>query len=145
MFTISKRFDFSASHQLSGLPEGHQCARLHGHNYELHLTLTDDKLDETGFVKDYGQLDFVKTFIDNTLEHRHLNDLFPFNPTAENMAKYFYTVFKQTYPQLIQVTIKETEKTTATYMDTPNLPNLIAEFTELVDKLKVEMKGLTNG
>ncbi|HUM68046.1 MAG TPA: 6-carboxytetrahydropterin synthase, partial [Chloroflexota bacterium] len=39
MYTISKQFHFSASHQLNGLPLEHQCARLHGHNYEVELIL----------------------------------------------------------------------------------------------------------
>lgn len=39
MFRITKEFHFSASHQLTGLPEDHQCARLHGHNYIVEVEL----------------------------------------------------------------------------------------------------------
>jgi len=139
MYTISKRFDFSASHQLVGLPESHQCARLHGHNYQLHLTLTDGKLNEVGFIKDYGELDEIKKYLDATVEHRHLNDVFLFNPTAENMAKHFYDLFKPKYPQLIKVTVKETDKTAADYMDVPDMSKLLSELTEMMNKLKADM------
>ena len=77
-YTISKDFAWSASHVLDGLPDGHQCGRLHGHNYVARVILTSDTLDATGFVVDYGELGFVKDFIDNTWDHRHLNDAVPF-------------------------------------------------------------------
>jgi len=115
MFTISKRFDFSASHRLDGLPADHQCARLHGHNYSVTLTLKSNELNEVGFVKDYGELGEVKNYLDKTVEHRHLNDCFDFNPTAENMARHFFQIFTGNYPQLFSVTVKETDKTSATY------------------------------
>ena len=115
MFRIAKRFDFSASHQLAGLPEGHQCSRLHGHNYSITLTLEAQDLDGKGMIRDYGELDGVKQMLDAYCEHRHLNDVFDFNPTAENMARYFYQRFKGAFPELICVSVKETEKTTAEY------------------------------
>lgn len=115
MYKISKRFDFSASHQLKGLPETHQCARLHGHNYQINVTLIGDELDEVGFIVDYGKLDGIKRYLDIFVEHEHLNDVFDFNPTAENMAKHFYGIFKDMFPQVFSVRVKETEKTEAVY------------------------------
>ena len=69
MFRISKEFHFSASHQLHGLPEGHQCARLHGHNYIIRVTLASETLNEVGFVQDYGDLKPIGKWIDETLDH----------------------------------------------------------------------------
>jgi 7-carboxy-7-deazaguanine synthase len=70
MFTISKKFEFSASHQLVGLPDDHPCSRLHGHNYTIEVELQSDGVDETGFVVDYRELDVVKRWIDDILDHR---------------------------------------------------------------------------
>ncbi|HBU96439.1 6-pyruvoyl trahydropterin synthase family protein, partial [Thalassospira lucentensis] len=39
MFTITKQFAFSASHQLAGLDADHPCSRLHGHNYIVEVEL----------------------------------------------------------------------------------------------------------
>ncbi|WP_312879641.1 6-pyruvoyl trahydropterin synthase family protein [Actinomadura luteofluorescens] len=39
-FTIGKRFDFEAGHQLPGLPPEHKCSRQHGHSYEVEVILT---------------------------------------------------------------------------------------------------------
>lgn len=115
MYKISKQFSFSASHILEGLPQEHPCSRLHGHNYVITVHLKAERLNGVGFVKDYRELDNVKKYIDETLDHRHLNDLFPFNPTAENIAKYLYDVFKKDIPEIYAVEVSETPKTTAIY------------------------------
>ena len=115
MYKISKQFAFSASHVLRELPEGHPCARLHGHNYVVTIHLRSEILDKFGFVKDYGALDFVKDYIDKTLDHRHLNDVVPFHPTAENIAHYLFGVFSAKLPELYAVEVSETPKTSAIY------------------------------
>jgi 6-pyruvoyltetrahydropterin/6-carboxytetrahydropterin synthase len=125
MFTISKSFSFSAAHQLHGLPEGHQCGRLHGHNYTLEVVLRSAQLNEHGFVLDYGKLDFVKTLIDETVEHRSLNDAFPgMQPSAELLAQQFYRMIFNIMRELEgpeiantlhAVRVKETDKTCAEY------------------------------
>lgn len=115
MYKISKQFHFSASHILGGLPDGHQCGRLHGHNYVVLVELISDSLNEVGFVQDYGELKPVKEYIDNVLDHRHLNDIFDFNPTAESMAKFMYHKFKEEFPTLNAVEVWETPKTKARY------------------------------
>ncbi|MBK5722476.1 6-carboxytetrahydropterin synthase QueD [Dysgonomonas sp. Marseille-P4677] len=115
MYKISKQFAFSASHILEGLPSEHPCSRLHGHNYVITVHLCAEFLNYVGFVKDYRELDNVKKYIDDTLDHRHLNDILPFNPTAENIAKYLYDIFKEKIPELYAVEVSETPKTTAIY------------------------------
>lgn len=117
MFRISKEFHFSASHQLEHLPEGHPCKRLHGHNYIFIFELESLVLDWRGFVTDYRELDIVKKYIDDTLDHRHLNDIFEVPPTAEYMAMTMYKMFKKDIPQLSAVYVKETEKTIAKYSE----------------------------
>ena len=91
-YTITKEFAFSASHQLAGLPDDHQCSRLHGHNYVIAVELSSDWLNEVGFVIDYGELSFVKTIIDTQFDHRHLNDVLNGQPSAENMARLFHHI-----------------------------------------------------
>lgn len=73
------------------------------------------KLDERGFVQDYGDLDPIKQFIDNHLDHKHLNDVLHMNPTAELIAMYLFEEFKPEYPKLLAVSVKETPKTIARY------------------------------
>lgn len=111
-FSISKQFEFSASHQLLGLPDDHQCARLHGHNYRVEVVL-EGPLNSVGFVRDYGDLKFVKQWIDATLDHRHLNDIMEVNPTAEHMAAWLFEQFSEEIPEMVAVRVSETGKTWA--------------------------------
>jgi len=114
-YQISKIFNFSASHILNGLHENHPCSRLHGHNYTVRFWFGSNELDKNGFVIDYKELDEIKNFINKSLDHRHLNDVFDFNPTSENIAKFLFDIFKQKYPQLIRVEVSETPFTNAFY------------------------------
>ena len=120
MYTISKEFHFSASHILEHLPEEHPCTRLHGHNYVVVVEFTSSNLNEVGFVIDYRDLQPIKDYIDKNLDHRHLNDVFNFNPTAELMAEHLFHVFKDLFPMPMQfrfsaIIVKETPKTTARF------------------------------
>jgi 6-pyruvoyl-tetrahydropterin synthase len=115
MFRISKQFSFSASHILSLLGEGHPCARMHGHNYLITVHLKSQTLDEFGFVKDYKDLRIIKDFIDQKLDHRHLNDVIPGHPTSENIARFLYEHFKPEIPELYAVEVSETPQTSCIY------------------------------
>lgn len=114
-YTIRKRFTFSASHQLTGLPAGHQCARLHGHNYVVVLELSSHTLDATGFVRDFGELEPFKRFLADTLDHRHLNDVLEVQPTAENLARYLYDIAATWWDNVTAVSVAETDTTIAEY------------------------------
>lgn len=117
MYTISKQFAFSASHRLDHLPEGHPCARLHGHNYTVDLILASASLGEADFVVDYGELKPFKALIDDHLDHQHLNDVVPTRPTAENLARWLYEVAKGLWPQVVAVRVSETPKTWAEFRE----------------------------
>ena len=115
MYRISKEFHFSASHVLHGLAPNHPCSRVHGHNYIVIVELSSEKVNEVGMIVDYRELEPIKTFIDTMLDHRHLNDVLGFNPTAENMAEYLFNLFERDFPQISAISVKETDKTIARY------------------------------
>lgn len=118
MYKIMKQFHFSASHQLSNLPHGHACSRLHGHNYIVQLVLGMDALNRFGFVRDYGELDEFARWLKDTVDHRHLNDVFPDlegNTSAENLARVIYERWHTVFPELVEVRVSETDKTWASF------------------------------
>ena len=122
-FTIAKRFSFSASHALTAVPEGHKCRRTHGHNYEVELVCAAEELDERGMVVDYFDLDPVKRFIDETVDHRHLNDVVPGEPTAERLAWWLFESLKSELPpevtsRIVAVRVEESPRTWAEYRPT---------------------------
>lgn len=116
MYTIKKEFHFSAAHQLHGLPDEHPCSRLHGHNYILTVYLKAQYLDKVGFVKDYRELDIVKRYVEEVLDHQFLNKVFPaVNTTVENMSKILFDLFKKDIPMLTAIEMSETPKTNCRY------------------------------
>jgi 6-pyruvoyltetrahydropterin/6-carboxytetrahydropterin synthase len=116
MFKISKEFHFSASHILNGLKDGHPCMRMHGHNYVVTFCFKAEALNDTGFVVDYRDLDCIKQYIDDVLDHRHLNDVMVgVNPSAEIIAKFLFERFFPQFSSLYKVKVSETPKTIAIY------------------------------
>lgn len=118
MWRISKAFHFAAAHHLTGMKEGHPCARPHGHNYTVTLILEGAELQENGILVDYSDLTFYfGRMIDDCVDHRDLNVVFDFNPTAENLAREFYRLAAVLpFGRLVQsVMVQETDKTAATY------------------------------
>ncbi len=116
MYRITKAFHFSASHQLKGLAGDHPCARLHGHNYVVEVELSAKALNAQGFVRDYRELAELKHYIDETLDHRHLNDVLGDDQvTAEHLARHFYDWCKARFDETSAVRVSETPKTWAEY------------------------------
>jgi len=87
--TVKKRF--AAAHRLIGYHG--QCAQLHGHTWQVEITVSGDRLDEKGMLLDFKELKNLVHQVIEDLDHRFLNDLSVFehlNPTAENLARYIY-------------------------------------------------------
>ena len=116
MYTISKRFAFSASHIIGGLPHDHPCGRLHGHNYQVEVTLQSPALDHVGFVRDFHDLSELRQYIDRTLDHKHLNDVLGHDrTTSEVISQWLYEWCKARWPEVIAVRVSETPNTWAEY------------------------------
>jgi 6-pyruvoyltetrahydropterin/6-carboxytetrahydropterin synthase len=90
-FEISVETHFSAAHALRGYPG--DCARLHGHNWIVRVSVRCRELDETGIGIDFRIVkDHVGAVLQG-LDHCNLNELPPFretNPSSENIARYLY-------------------------------------------------------
>jgi 6-pyruvoyltetrahydropterin/6-carboxytetrahydropterin synthase len=91
MFQVSVEETFSAGHALRGYKG--KCENVHGHNYRVRVTLEGPQLDAIGLLVDFTHMKQVIREIMGRLDHQFMNDLEPFrtvNPSAENVAKYFY-------------------------------------------------------
>jgi 6-pyruvoyltetrahydropterin/6-carboxytetrahydropterin synthase len=91
MFQVSVEETFSAGHALRGYRG--KCENVHGHNYRVRITLEGPELDHIGLLVDFTQLKHILRGVIAGLDHRFINDLEPFtevNPSAENLARYFY-------------------------------------------------------
>jgi len=95
---------------------------MHGHNWKVEVEVVGSKLDETGMIIDFKKIKQATNQIADRLDHYYINDIEPFteiNPTAENIAKYFYDELGQSIASdttaVKQVTLWETERACATY------------------------------
>lgn len=91
MFQVSVEETFSAGHALRGYRG--KCENVHGHNYRVRITLEGPQLDNIGLLIDFTRVKQILRGVIANLDHQFINDLEPFkivNPSAENLAKYFY-------------------------------------------------------
>ena len=106
---IYKEFHFEAAHRLPNVPEGHKCARLHGHSFHVRLTLVGDAPEPAGWVMDFAELKASFKPVYDLLDHHYLNDVPGLeNPTSENIARWIWKKLKPQVPLLSQVDIRET-------------------------------------
>ena len=109
MMQIYKEFNIEAAHRLPNVPEGHKCARLHGHSFMVSIYVEGPIGDTTGWVMDFGDIKRAFKPIYNQLDHHYLNDIDGLeNPTSENLAKWIWQRLKPDLPLLSAVKIKET-------------------------------------
>ena len=125
MFEVTVEAGFSSGHYLRNYRG--KCENPHGHNYKIRVTLAGKELDKAGLLLDFKDLREVMKHAIDRLDHQMINDIEPFtilNPSAENLAKYFYDKTTEKLSQVTQgrvhvknVTVFETDTTTATYSE----------------------------
>jgi len=87
--TVTRRYHFEAAHMLPHVHDGHKCKRMHGHNYEVEITVAGE-VAGNGFIIDFWDLDKVMQPLIDLVDHRTLNDIVGLeNPTAELIATWF--------------------------------------------------------
>ncbi len=107
MYYVTKRFEISGSHSLT-LDYQSKCSALHGHNWIITVHCRAAELDANGMVADFSH---IKTDITERLDHKNFNDILPFNPTAENIARWIC----DRVPHCYRVDVQESEGNTASY------------------------------
>ena len=90
MFELKVVSHFAAAHQLKMVDK--KCENLHGHNWNVEVCVTGDKLNSAGVLADFGDIKkAVRKVVDEELDHKFLNDLEMFKgvqPTSERIAIY---------------------------------------------------------
>lgn len=121
-YTLKIVTDFAAAHTLRDYPGA--CNRMHGHNWKVEAEVVATELNDIGMAIDFKEIKTAARAIAAELDHYYLNDLEPFkeiNPTAENIARYFYhELSKQLNSDHVKVsnlTIWETERACVTYSE----------------------------
>lgn len=111
MYYVRKRLEISAAHQLR-LSYPSKCQKLHGHNWIITIECRSRKLNADGMVEDFT---LIKKKVAGLLDHAVLNDVVPFNPTAENIARWIV----DSIPTCFRCEVCESEGNTAIYEEDP--------------------------
>jgi 6-pyruvoyltetrahydropterin/6-carboxytetrahydropterin synthase len=131
MYTVTREVSFCYGHRL--LQYNGKCARLHGHNGRLRVTLSSENLDDAGMVVDFFDVKHALShWIDEHLDHwlilrkddpalavlRAAGEpvtVVDFNPTAENLARHVFEYLKESGMPVVEVRLQETESCAASY------------------------------
>ena len=106
---IYKDFTFEAAHRLPNVPEGHKCARLHGHSFRVRVTVQGPLQPRIGWVMDFADLKQAFRPILDQLDHRYLNEIAGLeNPTSEELARWIWRALRPALPGLSAIEVRET-------------------------------------
>ena len=110
---VRRRFGFEAAHRLPHHPG--KCRDLHGHSYQLVVTVDRPIDPSSGMGIDFADLkDVVKSRVIDELDHKSVNDLIE-NPTAELMAVWIWDRLAENLTGLQEVELHETSNCSVVY------------------------------
>ena len=122
MFVLKIVTDFASAHSLRNYPG--DCARLHGHNWQVEVSVSSNVLDDNGIAIDFREIKKQTKLVIKRLDHQYLNEIKPFdvlNPTAENIAKYFFDevglLINNEDIKVKEILIWETPRSAVTYSE----------------------------
>jgi 6-pyruvoyltetrahydropterin/6-carboxytetrahydropterin synthase len=106
---VFRVFQVEAAHWLPHVPEGHKCARLHGHSFRIEVHVSGELGTDSGWVMDFADLKAAFQPLFEQLDHRCLNDVDGLdNPTSEHLARWVWARLRADLPGLSKVVVQET-------------------------------------
>ena len=103
---------FSCAHFLENYKG--KCEHMHGHTFRIEVHFNVKELDKAGISIDFTEL---KAYVKSILpDHKVLNEVFDFSPSAENLSRYFFHKIKEKY-NLAKVIIWESENAGSAYSE----------------------------
>lgn len=113
---ITRTYRFEAAHRLPHVPEGHKCARLHGHSFRVTVAVGGEVDPHLGWILDFAEIDEAWKPLHALLDHRYLNEIEGLeNPTSELLAKWVFERVRLPKGTLVSVTVHETCTSSTTY------------------------------
>ena len=116
---LERTYRFEAAHFLPRVPEGHKCARMHGHSYRVEVVIEGDVDPERGWVMDFAEIDEHVMPLVRRLDHQVLNEVPGLtNPTSELLAALWWRELAPALPGLVEVVVSETPTSRCIYRGT---------------------------
>ncbi len=117
---VFKSFTIEAAHSLPNVPADHQCARVHGHSFDIELWVNGIVGGRSGWVIDFADIAEVFRPLRDKLDHRMLNDIEGLsNPTSENLAIWIWDRVAPALRGLSKVVVRETATSGCVYRGPP--------------------------
>jgi len=88
VYELTIKGHFDAAHHLYDYPG--ECRNLHGHTWDVEVTVAGQELDSIGIVYDFKALKADLARVLERYDHVLINEVEPFDtlsPTAENLAR----------------------------------------------------------
>ena len=73
MFVLKIVTDFASAHSLRDYPG--DCARLHGHNWQVEVSVCSQALDDSGIAIDFREIKSQTKVVVKRLDHQYLNEI----------------------------------------------------------------------
>lgn len=104
MYELTVKAHFDAAHALRGYPG--ECRHLHGHTWDVEVTVFGENLDHTEILYDFKRLKADLAAVLDPLDHGYLNEIEPFDtcsPTAENLARILFEALERQVGEEVKV------------------------------------------
>ena len=122
MFELFAESHFSAAHRLVDYPGN--CARWHGHNWHVRVTVQAEELDRLGMAVDLRRVKAALRGLIERFDHTDLNqipDLTQLNPTCEVLARHLFGELARELNddnvRVVRVQVSETPTAGAAYFE----------------------------
>jgi 6-pyruvoyltetrahydropterin/6-carboxytetrahydropterin synthase len=114
--TLCKDYEFESAQLLPQFPEGHKCRKLHGHSFQVTISVRGPVDEATGIFYDHAAISDAMRPIIAQLDHAYLNDIPGLeNPTIELMARWFWEKLTPSLPGLHEIILHETPRARCIY------------------------------
>ncbi|RJQ54216.1 MAG: 6-carboxytetrahydropterin synthase QueD [Actinobacteria bacterium] len=104
MYRLCVKEHFDAAHSLRGYPG--DCAKLHGHTWDVEVQVEGERLNEIEIVYDFRRLKQDLREVLDRFDHKHLNEVAPFDrlsPTGENLARHIFEELERRIGEEVRV------------------------------------------
>jgi len=103
-YELTVKSHFDAAHHLYDYPG--ECRNLHGHTWDIEVTVAGEELDGIGIVYDFKSLKADLATVLERYDHVLINEVEPFDtisPTAENLARVICEQLQQVVDARVRV------------------------------------------
>ena len=109
---VYREYYINSARFLPNLPKEHICSQIHGHTYNIKISVKGPIDPISGFVIDAFDIDAFFNKVYTKIDHKLLNEVKGLeNPTSENICVFIWSQLIKDIPDLHQIEIKENNVT----------------------------------